>query len=70
MVVGGAEIYRLALHKASKVVLTRVFGSVDGDIVFDLSLLSGWREAKLASFGRSERNSHDFEILELTPSQN
>jgi dihydrofolate reductase len=32
MVVGGAEIYRLALPRADKVVLTRVEGDVQGDV--------------------------------------
>ena len=68
MVVGGAEIYQLALPEADKVILTRVFGSVEGDVTFDLSLLSGWREVQLASFSKSERNSHDFAIVELIPS--
>ncbi|MED5315729.1 MAG: dihydrofolate reductase, partial [Pseudomonadota bacterium] len=34
MVVGGAEIYRLALPRADKVVLTRVQGTVQGDATF------------------------------------
>ena len=48
MVVGGAEIYRLALPRADKVVLTRVQGQVAGDVVFDLDLFAGWKEVETA----------------------
>ena len=50
MVVGGAEIYRLALPRADKVVLTRVQGQVAGDVVFDLDLLAGWKEVETAHY--------------------
>lgn len=62
MVVGGAEIYRLALPYADRVVLTRVHGDVDGDTFFDLGLLAGWQcEARTRVEG-GDRNSHDFSI--------
>ena len=70
MVVGGAEIYRLALPRANKVVLTRVHGSVQGDVMFDLALLSGWEETIMASYDPDERNSHAFTIVELEPPKN
>ena len=70
MVVGGAEIYRLALPRANKVVLTRVHGSVQGDVMFDLALLSGWQETIMASYDPDERNSHAFTIVELEPPKN
>ena len=70
MVVGGAEIYRLALPRADKVVLTRVQGSVHGDVLFDLTLLAGWQETIMDSFEADERNSHAFTIVELEPPEN
>lgn len=70
MVVGGAEIYRLALPRADKVVLTRVQGSVHGDVLFDLTLLAGWKETVMDSYEADERNSHAFTIVELEPPEN
>lgn len=70
MVVGGAEIYRLALPRADRVVLTRVQGDVEGDVTFDLTLLAGWRENLIAQYGADERNSHAFSIVDLEPPEN
>jgi dihydrofolate reductase len=67
MVVGGAEIYRLALPRADKVVLTRVQGQVAGDVFFDLDLLAGWKEVETAHYAAEEGNSHAFTVFELTP---
>lgn len=67
MVVGGAEIYRLALPRADKVVLTRVHGAVDGDVVFDLDLLAQWRETAQTAYDAVDGNSHAFTIVELEP---
>lgn len=65
MVVGGAEVYRLALPLADRVILTRVHGSMDGDTYFDLGLLEDWREASRRRVPAGDRNSHDFSIVEL-----
>ena len=70
MVVGGAEIYRLALPRADKVVLTRVRGQVAGDVVFDLDLLAGWKEVETAHHAAEGGNSHAFTVVELTPPLN
>ena len=70
MVVGGAEIYRLALPRADKIVLTRVQGGVQGDVTFDLALVAGWQESVIASYQADERNSHAFKIVELEPPEN
>ena len=70
MVVGGAEIYRLALPRADKVVLTRVRGQVAGDVVFDLDLLAGWEEVETAHYDADGGNSHAFAVVELTPPSN
>ena len=67
MVVGGAEIYRLALPRADKVLLTRVLGQVAGDVVFDLDLLAGWQEIETGHYAAERGNSHAFTVVELTP---
>ena len=70
MVVGGAEIYRLALPRADRVVLTRVEGDVQGDVIFDLDLLAGWQERTADRYEAQGRNSHAFTIVELVPPAN
>jgi dihydrofolate reductase len=44
IVVGGAEIYRLALPYARRIYLTRVHGVVQGDTVFPVLEEREWRE--------------------------
>ena len=70
MVVGGAEIYRLALPRADKIWLTLVHGEVSGDITFDLDCLLDWHEISARRFDAGHGNSHDFTITELQPPLN
>ena len=70
MVVGGAEIYRLALPRADRIVLTRVQGEVAGDVIFDLNLLADWTEVSRVEYGAEGGNSHAFAVVELLPPQN
>ena len=68
MVVGGAEIYRLALPIADRIVMTEVHGEVDGDAYFDLESIGDWREVSRERVAGGLRNSHDFSIVVLEPS--
>ena len=70
MVVGGAEIYRLALPRADRIVLTRVQGEVPGDVIFDLNLVADWTEVSRVEYGAEGGNSHAFAVVELLPPQN
>ncbi len=65
MVVGGAEIYRLALPRADKAVVTRVHGDVAGDVRFDLKAFENWREVASRRYEAEGGNSHAFTIVEL-----
>jgi len=65
MVVGGAEIYRLALPRADKAILTRVHGHVIGDVSFDLDVFAEWEQVSSKRFEAVEGNSHAFTISEL-----
>lgn len=67
MVIGGAEIYRLALPVADSVVLTEVHGEVTGDAFFDRALLADWQELSRERIPAGDRNSHDFSIVVLAP---
>ncbi|MDG2461246.1 MAG: dihydrofolate reductase [Luminiphilus sp.] len=69
MVVGGAEIYRLALRRTDKVILTRVHGEVQGDVFFDLDLFARWREISSERFEAAGRNSHAFTVETLEPAE-
>ena len=64
MVVGGAEIYRLALSRADKVILTRVHDEVIGDVRFDLDVFADWRQVSSRRCEAVEGNSHAFSIEE------
>jgi dihydrofolate reductase len=43
MVIGGAQIYALALPKADRIYLSRVEADVDGDVRFDIGDVTDWR---------------------------
>jgi dihydrofolate reductase len=44
MVIGGGEIYALALPLASRLYLTEIAAEVEGDVVFPVVDKAGWRE--------------------------
>ena len=69
MVIGGEEVYRQALPFTSRVFLTRVHGKVHGDAFFDLEQLASWRELSRLEVSASERNSHEFSVIELVNTQ-
>ncbi len=50
MVIGGAEIYRLALPKADRLYLTEVAAKPDGDAFFPDFDKAAWRETSCAAF--------------------
>lgn len=66
MVIGGAEIYALAMPLARRIYLTRVHGHVEGDTRLRGLNLAEWRELSRESLPADERNSHasSFIILE------
>ena len=67
-VVGGAEIYRLCLSRADRILLTLVHGDVSGDATFDLAVLRDWHEESREHFEGGSRNSHDFSVVEFARS--
>jgi dihydrofolate reductase len=44
MVIGGAEVFRLALPSANRLYLTRIHGHPEGDAHFPLTDFAGWDE--------------------------
>src|SRR5688572_21672621 len=65
-VIGGAEIFRLALPYAHTFYRTRVLADVPGDIVFPPYDESEWSTQELMRGNVSDRNEHAFVVEELT----
>jgi dihydrofolate reductase len=65
-VAGGAEIYALALPRATRLWLTRVDADVEGDVFFPAWDESGesWERVRCEPHERDERHAHAFAIEE------
>jgi dihydrofolate reductase len=57
IVVGGAEIYRLALPYAKRIYLTRVHSAVEGDTVFPPLAEREWRESEREEHPADDRHA-------------
>ena len=57
-VIGGGEIYRLALSMADTVHLTHVLADVDGDTLFPSLDAALWRSESSEDFPSGEKDSH------------
>lgn len=65
-VIGGEEVFRLALPQASRIYLTLVHGSPQGDTRFDLPDAKTWRETAREPMpqGAGDQFPADFVVLE------
>jgi dihydrofolate reductase len=57
-VVGGAEIFKLALPIADRIYLTRIHADIPGDTVFPPFDLSEWREAERVEHPADARHAY------------
>lgn len=64
-VIGGAQVYALALPRVQRLVLTRVHASFDGDTWFPALDWSEWRELARETHAADERHRYDFSFIEL-----
>ncbi|MCI5107262.1 MAG: dihydrofolate reductase [Pseudomonadales bacterium] len=64
-VIGGAELYRLALPEADCFHLTRVHAEVEGDTRLDDFDESRWQEVWREDFERNETNPYNYSICKL-----
>jgi dihydrofolate reductase len=64
-VIGGAELYRLALPEADCFHLTRVHAEVEGDTRLDDFDESRWQEVWRQNFERNETNPYNYSICKL-----
>jgi len=65
MVIGGAEIYRLVLPHAQRILLTRVHAELDGDTFFPDPTALEWREAAREEHPADERHPYAMSFVTL-----
>jgi|SRR5690554_1963569 dihydrofolate reductase len=65
LVIGGAEIYALALPRADRLYLTQVHAEVQGDAYFPLLETSHWQEIAREDFSAIEPNPYDYSFIVL-----
>ncbi len=65
IVIGGAQIYELALPKADRIYLTKVHQSVDGDVRFPDIDPAAWTERSRQRVAAEESSSPDYSFIIL-----
>lgn len=65
MIIGGAEIYALALPRADLVELTQVHAIVEGDTVFPTLPSADWKEISRTEHPADERNQYPTSFVTL-----
>ena len=65
VVIGGAQIYALALPHADRLYLTQVHADVEGDAHFPPLDLAQWHEVRREDFAAQGANSYDYSFLIL-----
>jgi dihydrofolate reductase len=63
-IIGGAEVYRQAIHAADKVYLTRIDNEFDGDAFFPELNFSDWKLIKYVKHHSDEKNKYDYSFAE------
>ncbi len=69
MVIGGADIYALALPRATRLYITHVEAEIEGDVYFPEFDLHRWRCVQSETYPRDERHSEDFRIAIYEPDE-
>jgi dihydrofolate reductase len=66
MVIGGAELFRLFLPQAGRIHLTRVHGTIDGDVTWPALDIRQWEVIERQRHEADERHAHamTFEVWE------
>ncbi|MDP1932262.1 MAG: type 3 dihydrofolate reductase [Gammaproteobacteria bacterium] len=65
VVIGGAEIYALALPRADRLYMTQVHADVDGDAHFPAFNLDEWQELTREDHQASDPNPYDYSFIIL-----
>jgi dihydrofolate reductase len=64
-VIGGAEIYRLAMPRAEVVHLTRVHATIDADTFFPVLESADWEEVAREDHPADDRHAHPYSFVTL-----
>jgi dihydrofolate reductase len=64
-IIGGAEIYKIALPMCDKIYLTRVYHNFEGDTFFPEIKLNEWQEIKREINQIDEKHLYPFDFVEL-----
>lgn len=64
-IIGGGEIYKLAMNIADKIYLTVIRGSFEGDTFFPVINKKKWEEIARKEFSADERNKYNYAFVEL-----
>jgi dihydrofolate reductase len=65
MVIGGADIFRLALPSTQRIYLTRMHANVEGDVRFPAIDWSMWRELERQEFAADEKHAYSMSFVTL-----
>lgn len=65
MVIGGAELYAMALPQVSRLYLTQVHAEVEGDAYFPAWQPEQWREIAREDFSAEGPNPYDYSFVVL-----
>ncbi|MFT4661965.1 MAG: dihydrofolate reductase [Patiriisocius sp.] len=67
-IIGGGQIYKRALELdiCTKLLITHIDESFDGDAFFPEFDASKWKQKTILDFTNDERNMHDFRVLEYS----
>lgn len=64
-IIGGEKIYTLAEKLATKLYLTKVNATLEGDAFFNLTPYENWSLVSSVSYTKDEKNEYDFEVLTM-----
>jgi len=64
-VIGGADVFALALPLATRIYLTRVHATVAGETYFPLRDFSGWRESESVAHAADSRHAYAMSFVTL-----
>jgi dihydrofolate reductase len=64
-VIGGAEVFALALPLATRIYLTRVHATIAGDTFFPLRDFSAWRASESVAHAADDRHAYAMSFLTL-----
>jgi len=64
-ILGGAQIYELALDVADRIYLTEIHGEFEGDTFFPEIDLSAWQEIKREDHKADEKNPYPYSFVVL-----